>query len=79
MLRGIILIIASLSLFIAPWYVPVALFLLLLAEFIGRTLKAYKRYRDKCVVYYTIFFTLWSLLSFAIIYGFLKEKRLRSL
>jgi len=76
MLRGIILIIALLSLFIAPWYVPVALFLLLLAEFIGKTLKAYRRYRDKCVVYYTVFFTLWSLLSFAIIYGFLKEKRL---
>ena len=77
LLRGIILICAIVSLALAPWYIPAILFLILLAEFMGKTLKAYIRYRDKCVIYYTFFFTLWSLTSFAVIFGFIKQKTLK--
>jgi glycosyltransferase involved in cell wall biosynthesis len=69
-IRGIILIAAILSLFLAPWYVPTVLFAILLAEFIYKTVKIYRRFRDASVIYYTVFFTFWSLVSFAIFYGY---------
>jgi glycosyltransferase involved in cell wall biosynthesis len=79
-IRGLILIAAILSLFFAPWYIPTILFSVLLVEFIYKTLKMYWRFRDNCVIYYVIFFTFWSLASFAIFYGYilgLKQKRKR--
>lgn len=68
-IRGFLLILALASLFFAPWYVPALLFGLLLLEFAYKTLKMYLRYRDPCVIYYTVFFTFWSLASLAIFYG----------
>ena len=68
-IRGLILIAAIASLFLAPWYVPAILFTWLLAEFVYKTAKMYWRYHDRCVVYYVVFFTFWSLASLAIFYG----------
>jgi len=70
-IRGILLIAAILSLFLAPWYVPAILFAILFAEFTYKTVRIYKRFRDSSVAYYTVFFTFWSLVSFAIFYGYL--------
>lgn len=83
-MRGFLLILALASLFFAPWYVPAFLFGLLVLEFIYKTAKMYWRYHDRCVVYYTVFFTFWSIASFAIFYGLYlglrnKRKPLRSL
>jgi cellulose synthase/poly-beta-1,6-N-acetylglucosamine synthase-like glycosyltransferase len=77
-IRGFLLIFAFASLLFAPWYVSALLFGLLFSEFLYKTAKMYWRYRDPCVVYYTVFFTFWSLASLAIFYGFLlglKNKR----
>jgi cellulose synthase/poly-beta-1,6-N-acetylglucosamine synthase-like glycosyltransferase len=68
-MRGFLLILALASLFFAPWYVPAFLFGLLFLEFAYKTLRMYWRCRDSCVVYYTVFFTFWSLASLAIFYG----------
>ena len=67
--RGFLLILALVSLFFAPWYVPAVLSGLLLLEFIYKVVKMYRRFRDPCVIYYAVFFTLWSLSSLAIFYG----------
>lgn len=77
LLRGITLTCALASVFLAPPYVPVILCSILFVEFLYRTHKIYSQYHDKCVIYYTIFFTLWSLMSFAIIYGFVIGLRKR--
>jgi len=68
-LRGLLLIAAFLSIFLLPWYVPAVLFSILLAEFVYKSVRLYLRFRDSCVVYYTVFFTFWSLASLAIFYG----------
>jgi glycosyltransferase involved in cell wall biosynthesis len=67
--RGFLLVAMILSVFLLPWYIPVALFIILLAEFIYKSVKLYTRYRDRCVIYYVAFFTFWSLASFAMFYG----------
>jgi len=67
--RGFLLIAALFSLFLLPWHVPAILFSILLAEFVYKSAKLYWRYRDSCVVYYAVFFTFWSLASFAMFYG----------
>jgi len=77
-IRGFLLILAIVSLFLFPWYVPTVLFSLLLGEFVYKTAKLYGKYRDSCVVYYVVFFTFWSLASLAMFYGLylgLKNKR----
>ncbi len=68
-IRGFLLIVALLSVFLLPWYVPTILFSILLAEFVYKSTKLYLRYRDPCVVYYVVFFTFWSLASLAMFYG----------
>ena len=68
-IRCILLITLLLSLFVLPWYISAVVFTILLAEFLYKTIKMYERYRDSAVVYYVVFFTLWSLLSLAIFYG----------
>lgn len=78
--RGIILITAIISLFFTllqyiPWYVPAILFAWLLAEFLYKSAKMYMRYHDRCVIYYIVFFTFWSLASLAIFYGLLRQLR----
>jgi len=67
--RCVLIVTLMLSLFLLPWYVSVVLFSLLLAEFLYKTVRMYVRYRDGAVVYYVVFFTLWSLLSLAMFYG----------
>lgn len=77
-IRGFLLILALLSIFLLPWYIPAILFSLVLAEFVYKTMKLYLRYRDSCVVYYVVFFTFWSLASLAMFYGLylgLRSKR----
>jgi len=77
-IRGFLLIAAVVSLFLLPWYVPAALFSLLIAEFFYKVVKMYAKYRDRCVVYYVVFFTFWSLASLAMFYGLylgIKNKR----
>jgi len=77
-IRGFLLIAAIASLFLSPWYVPTVLFSILLAEFVYKVAKLYVKYRDRCVVYYVVFFTFWSLASLAMFYGLylgLKNKR----
>jgi len=76
-IRGFLLILALVSLLFAPWYVTAFLLSILLLEFFYKTLKMYRRYRDPCVVYYTVFFTFWSLASLAIFYGLLLGLRNR--
>jgi glycosyltransferase involved in cell wall biosynthesis len=78
--RGIILITAIISLFLTllqhiPWYVPTILFTCLLAEFLYKSAKMYMRYHDRCVIYYIVFFTFWSLASLAIFYGLSSQLR----
>jgi glycosyltransferase involved in cell wall biosynthesis len=76
--RGFLLIALLLSIFLLPWYVPVLLFSILLAEFLYKSAKLYSRSHDSCVIYYAVFFTFWSLASFAMFYGLLlglKNKR----
>lgn len=73
-IRGVILILAIVSLLLTllqlvPWHVPTILFAWLAAEFLYRSAKMYRRYHDRCVVYYIVFFTFWSLASLAIFYG----------
>lgn len=73
-IRGIILILAIVSLLLTllqlvPWHVPTILFVWLAAEFLYRSAKMYRRYHDRCIVYYIVFFTFWSLASLAIFYG----------
>jgi GT2 family glycosyltransferase len=68
-LRGFLLIATLLSLFLLPWYVPTILSAVLLAEFVYKSAKLYRRYHDSCVVYYVVFFTFWSLASLAMFYG----------
>lgn len=68
-IRGATWVIAIASAFTAPWYVTAAALSLLFLEFVHKTVKLYRRCRDKCVAYYAIFFTLWSWLSFAVLYG----------
>lgn len=69
LIRGIILILATVSLFFLPWYVPAILFGWLFTEFFYKTVKMYRHYYDRCVVYYLVFFTFWSLVSLAVFYG----------
>jgi len=79
-IRGFLLIAAIVSLFLLPWYVPTFLFSILLAEFVYKVAKLYGKYRDRCVIYYVVFFTFWSLASLAIFYGVylgLKNRRKR--
>ena len=78
--RGIILITAIISLFLTllqyiPWYVPAIFSAWLLAEFLYKSAKMYVRYHDRCVIYYIVFFTFWSLASLAIFYGLLHQLR----
>jgi len=76
--RGFLLILAIVSLFLLPWYVPTVLFSLLLVEFVYKVGKLYSKYHDRCVVYYVVFFTFWSLASLAMFYGLylgLKKER----
>jgi len=68
-IRGFLLIATILSIFLFPWYVPAALFSILLAEFVYKSIGLYLRCRDTCVVYYVVFFTFWSLASLAMFYG----------
>jgi len=68
-IRGLLLILGIVSLFLAPWYVSAVLFSVLLLEFIYKTVRMYWRYHDSCVLYYTVFFTFWSLASLAMFYG----------
>jgi glycosyltransferase involved in cell wall biosynthesis len=68
-IRGFVLIIALVSLFFLPWYIPAALFTWLLIELLYKTAKMYRRYHNSCVGYYLVFFTLWSLVSLATFYG----------
>jgi glycosyltransferase involved in cell wall biosynthesis len=68
-IRAFLLISALFSLFLLPWYVPVILFSLLLAEFIYKVTSLYSRCHDSCVIYYVVFFTFWSLASLAMFYG----------
>ena len=77
-LRGLILIAALTSVFLAPWYVPAILFGIFFAEFLYKTIRMYLRFRDNSVAYYLVFFTFWSLISFAIFYGWLLGLRNRS-
>lgn len=77
-IRGFLLIIAIASIFIMPWYFSATLFTLLLIEFVYKTMRMYRRYHDRCVIYYIVFFTFWSLVSLAMFYGLytgLKQKR----
>lgn len=77
-IRGFLLILALTSLLFMPWYVPALLFGLLFLEFVYKTAKMYWRYQDRCVIYYAVFFTFWSLASLAIFYGLylgLRNKR----
>jgi glycosyltransferase involved in cell wall biosynthesis len=67
--RGFILMIAVTSFFLLPWPVAPVLLISLLTEFIYKTVRMYRKYHDRCVIYYILFFTLWSLASFAILYG----------
>jgi len=72
--RGIILIMGIISLFLTLlqyilWHIPAILFAWLLAEFLYKSAKMYMRYHDRCVIYYIVFFTFWSLASLAIFYG----------
>jgi glycosyltransferase involved in cell wall biosynthesis len=76
-IRGIVLIAAIVSLFLTPWYVPTVLFAGLIADFVYKTVKMYRRYHDWCVVYYLVFFIFWSIVSLAVFYGLyrgLKQK-----
>lgn len=68
-LRGLVLIMTLASLFFLPWYVPAALSAWLLIELIYKTTKMYRRYHNRYVVYYLVFFTIWSLVSLATLYG----------
>lgn len=70
-LRGLILFAAVASIFLTPWPVTALLFGVFFAEFAYKTVRMYWRYRDSSVAYYTVFFTFWSLASFAILYGWL--------
>jgi len=79
-IRGIILIttiISSLFMLLqyVPWYVPAIFFAWLLAEFLYKSAKMYMQYRDRCVIYYIVFFTFWSLASLAIFYGLFRQLR----
>jgi glycosyltransferase involved in cell wall biosynthesis len=69
MIRGFALIMATVSLFFLPWYIPAALFTWLLIELLYKTAKMYRRYHNRCVVYYLVFFTFWSLVSLVTFYG----------
>lgn len=78
--RGIILVAAVISFFLTlfqqiSWYIPTVLFAFLLAEFIYKSAKMYMRYHDRCVIYYIVFFTFWSLASLAIFYGLFRQIR----
>ncbi|MEM1539531.1 MAG: glycosyltransferase [Candidatus Bathyarchaeia archaeon] len=75
--RGLILVVAITSLLTLPFYVPATLLFILLMEFLYKTVKMYLRYHDRCVIYYVVFFTFWSLASFAIIYGLCRGLRKR--
>lgn len=68
-IRGFLLIAAIVSLFLLPWYFPAVLFSILLLEFVYKVTRLFAKYHDKCVVYYVVFFTFWSLASLAIFYG----------
>jgi glycosyltransferase involved in cell wall biosynthesis len=77
-IRGFLLVALLLSIFLLPWHIPILLFSILLAEFVYKSTKLYTGYRDSCVIYYLVFFTYWSLISFAMFYGLflgLKNKR----
>lgn len=69
-IRGLLLVLGIVSLFLSPWYVSAVLLSVLLLEFIYKTVRMYWRYHDRCVLYYTVFFTFWSLGSLAMFYGF---------
>ena len=80
-IRGFLLIVALMSIFLLPWYISAILFAVLLGEFVNKSVKLYLRYRDSCVAYYVVFFTFWSLASLAMFYGLflgLKNKRKNS-
>jgi len=81
-IRGFLLIAAIVSLVLLPWYVPAFLLSLLLLEFVYKVTRLYGKYHDRCVVYYVVFFTFWSLASLAMFYGLylgLKNRKKRSL
>jgi len=78
--RGIILITAIISLVLTllqyiPWYIPTILFAWLLSEFLYKSARMYMRYHDRCVIYYIVFFTFWSVASLAIFYGLFRQLR----
>lgn len=80
LIRGLMIIATIVSALTTPFYVPAILLTILLVEFIYKTVKMYLKYHDRCVIYYAVFFTFWSLASLAILYGLyrgLKEKRRR--
>lgn len=67
-LRGLMLIAAIAMLAYNP-AISAILSIALLTEFIYKVTRMYLKYHDRCVAYYIIFFTLWSLTSLAIFYG----------
>jgi len=67
--RGFLTVTMIISIFILPFYAFIALFILLLTDFVYKLIRMYNLYHDRCVIYYAVFFTLWSLASFAIFYG----------
>ena len=80
--RGIILVTVIISFFLTllqhiSWYIPAILCIWLLMEFLYKSVKMYMRYRDRCVIYYVVFFTFWSLASLAIFYGLFRQLRKR--
>ncbi len=68
-IRGILLIAATISLFLSPWYIPAVIFALIITDFVYKTVKMYRTYHDWCVLYYLIFFVFWSVVSLAVFYG----------
>lgn len=72
-IRGLLLLAGILSLFLAPWQLSSAIFGFLAADMLYRMGKMYRKYRDRCVLYYLIFFGFWSILSLGFFYGVAKK------
>jgi len=68
-LRGLLLLNGIFSLFLAPWQLSAAIFGLLAADMLYRMGKMYRKYKDRCVLYYLIFFGFWSIVSLAFFCG----------
>ena len=76
-MRGFILLLMLILIIFNLWHPAAILALWLLADFIYRTVKMYRWYRDSCTLYYVVFFTLWSLESLVILYGLCRGLRCR--